>query len=113
MREAGAVFEPFYWKTTLVRFVTIGVIEFSKSEVESFFELFYREAAPLYAVSIDITGVSKSSKKDILLKNGKSLHKKFIQIHFLDTGFLINLISSLFLAILQISTVNPLDLSRF
>lgn len=45
-------------------------------EAGSLFELFYRKATRFYAVSIDITGFSKSLNNGFFLKNSKSHHKK-------------------------------------
>lgn len=45
-------------------------------EAEPLFELFYRKAAPLHSVSIEMTEFTKNLTKDVFLKNGKMFHKK-------------------------------------
>lgn len=66
------------------------------------FELFYRKTAPLHAVSIEMTGFSKCYDRDILLKNGKSDHRKIYSGSYARHGFLINPVSLLFHTTLQI-----------
>ena len=61
------------------------------NEAESFFELFYRKAAPLCSVTVAMTGFSENVACSAFLKIRKSCKKIFIQMRFLDTGFLISL----------------------
>ena len=72
------------------------------TEAGSLFELFYRKAAPLHAVPIRMTGVSKRYDKNVLLKNEKSSHKKVYPSLSFRHGFLINPMSLLFRTGLQI-----------
>ena len=60
-------------------------------EAESCFELFYRKAAPFCSVTVAMTGFSEKVAYGIFLKIRKSCKKIFIQLRFLDTGFLTSL----------------------
>lgn len=65
------------------------------SEAGSFFELFFRETAPLRSVIIEISGASMVRYLDAPSKKPKIISKIFSQLRILDTGFLINPVSFL------------------
>ena len=64
---------------------------FHAGEAESFFELFYRKAAPLCSVTVAMTEFSEKAAYSAFLKIRKSCKKIFTQARFLDTGFLTSL----------------------